>query len=194
MSSFRAVAPETRADRAARQDKTSLEKSRLSERREKFVRYEDIGNPTEPVKNTLSYLDDTERFHTDTAGDIRADREKIIQKREEMFAQKRNACLTREEERWSKMENERKMQQEKLQMMQNSTKGTMNHSSVAYDAITLEYHATPAGSQQKFEDDMAKFRAGVRTEKLHRYGSGDGYNPITGQELRPLRLPGRPNV
>ena len=194
MSSFRAVAPETRSDRAARQDKTCLEKSRLSERREKFVRYEDIGNPTEQAKNTLGYLDDTERFHTDTAGDIRAEHDKSIQRREDVFDHKRNVFLGREEERWAKMENERKMQQEKLQIMQNSSKGTMNHSSVAYDAITLEYHATPAGSQQKFEDDMSKYRAGVRTEKLHRYGSGDGYNPITGQELRPLRLPGRPNV
>ncbi len=78
MRSFRAVAPETRNDRAAGQDKTSLEKSRLSERREKFVRYEDISNPTEQAKNTLGYLDDTERFHTDTAGDSRAARDKFV--------------------------------------------------------------------------------------------------------------------
>lgn len=40
---------------------------------------------------------------------------------------------------------------------------------------------------------MSKYRAGVRTEKLHRFGSGDGYNPITGEELRPLRLPAKPD-
>ena len=135
------------------------------------------------------------------------------------------------------MEGERSMEQQKLEVMQNTTKGTRNHSSVAYDFVTLEYHATPAGReiffpsfpppfplflasftlvtsqtsprfaeiiihlepsqstgmQQRFEDDMSKYRAGVRTEKLHRFSSGDGYNPITGAELRPLRLPAKPN-
>lgn len=45
------------------------------------------------------------------------------------------------------MEGERSMEQQKLEVMQNTTKGTRNHSSVAYDFVTLEYHATPAGQQ-----------------------------------------------
>lgn len=91
------------------------------------------------------------------------------------------------------MEGERGMEQKKLEVMQNSSKGTRNHSSVAYDCVTLEYHATPAGMQQRYEDDMARYRAGVRTEKLHRYSSGDGYNPITGQPLVSLALPMKPD-
>jgi hypothetical protein len=194
MSGFRVVQPETRADRAAKQDKTTLEKSRLVQRREKFVRYEDLGNPTEMGPGAVGFLSDADRFHTDTAGEEKTCRDREIQRREGMFEMKRNQFLDREENRWGNMENERTIQQQKLECMQNTTKGTRNHSSVAYDCVTLEYHATPAGNQQRYEDDMARYRAGVRTEKLHRYGSGDGYNPITGEEVRPLRLPSKPGV
>lgn len=193
MSGFRAIQPETRADRAAKQDKTTLEKSRLSQRREKFIRYEDLGAPTEMQAGAVGFLDDADRFHTDTAGEEKAVRDKEIERRESKYEYKRNKYLDREEARWEQMEEEHVVEHDKLGLMQNSSKGTRNHSSVAYDCVTLEYHTTPAGRQQLFEDNMAKYRAGVRTEKLHRYASGDGYNPITGEELRPLPLPRRPD-
>ena len=193
MSGFRAVQPETRADRASKSDKTTLEKSRLMQRREKFTRYEDIGEPTVPASNAVGFMSDANRFHSDTAGEEKGVRDAAIQRREEKFENKRNQFLDREEGRWNNMEGEREVEQRKLEILQNSSKGTRNHSSVAYDAITLEYHATPAGQQQQFEDNMTKYRAGIRTEKLHRYGSGDGYNPITGAELMPLDLPRRPD-
>lgn len=47
------------------------------------------------------------------------------------------------------MEGERSMEQQKLEVMQNTSKGTRNHSSVAYDFVTLEYHATPAGEKAR---------------------------------------------
>ena len=193
MSTFRAVQPETRADRASKSDKTTLEKGRLLQRREKFQRYEDVGVVTVPVPEALSFMSDADRFHTDTVGEEKGVRDQIIQRREQKFENKRNTFLDREESRWNQMEQERINEQRTLETMQNSSKGTRNHSSVAYDAVTLEYHATPAGQQQKFEDDMSRYRAGVRTEKLHRYGSGDGFNPITGAQLQPLNLPKRPD-
>lgn len=190
---FRAVQPETRADRASKSDKTTLEKSRLLQRREKFSRYEDIGEPTVPTLAAVGFMSDANRFHTDTAGEEKGVRDGNVQRREQKFENKRNQFLDREEGRWNNMEEDREMEQRKLEVLQNSSKGTRNHSSVAYDALTLEYHATPAGHQQQFEDNMSKYRAGIRTEKLHRYGSGDGYNPITGAELQPLSLPRRPD-
>mmetsp|Transcript_7449 Transcript_7449/g.25418 ORF Transcript_7449/g.25418 Transcript_7449/m.25418 type:complete len:234 (-) Transcript_7449:1563-2264(-) len=193
MSGFRAVEAETRGDRAAKQDKTTLEKMRLAQRREKFVKYEDFGPVTEATPGALGYLADVDRFHTDTAGEEKAARERAVHMREEKYERKRNVNLEREDLRWNQMEQVRDDQQQKLMVMQNSTKGARNHSSVAYDCISLDYHPTPAGDQQKFEDDMAKYRAGVRTEKLFRYSSGDGYNPITGEELKPLRMPKRPD-
>ena len=192
-TAFRAVQPETRADRAAKQDKTTLEKSRLAQRREKFIRYEDMGPPTELQQGAVGFLSDAERFHTDTAGEEKGVRDQMLRRREDKYELKRNRFLDREEGRWNTMEQERSQEQTKLEIQQNSSKGTRNHSGVAYDCITLEYHATPAGAQQNFEDQMSKYRAGVRTEKLHRYGSGDGYNPITGEEITPLALPRRPD-
>jgi hypothetical protein len=193
MNGFRSVQPETRADRASKADKTTLEKGRLLQRREKFVRYEDIGAPTVPAPTALGFLSDADRFHSDTAGEEKAVRDAQIQRQEMKFENKRSQFLDREEGRWNRVEHQTDLESKKLQVMQNSSKGSRNHSSVAYDAITLEYHPTPAGQQQQFEDNMTKYRAGIRTEKLHRYASGDGYNPITGAELKPLALPGRPD-
>lgn len=55
------------------------------------------------------------------------------------------------------MEGERSMEQQKLEVMQNTTKGTRNHSSVAYDFVTLEYHATPAGREIFFPSFPSPF-------------------------------------
>ena len=185
--------PETRADRASKADKTTLEKARLLQRREKFCRYEDMGEVTVPQPVAVGFMSDADRFHTDTVGEEKGVRDVALQRREEKFERKRNTFLDREEARWNTMEREREIEGQKLEILQNSSKGTRNHSSVAYDPLTLEYHATPAGQQQQFEDNMTKYRAGIRTEKLHRYGGGDGYNPITGAELQPLSLPRRPD-
>ena len=39
----------------------------------------------------------------------------------------------------------------------------------------------PAGQKQKYEDDLLRYKMGVRTETLHRRGAGAGFNPITGE-------------
>jgi hypothetical protein len=90
MSGFRAVQPETRADRAAKQDKTTLEKSRLAQRKEKFIRYVDAGPPTEMQAGAVGFLPDADRFHSDTAGEEKRHRDGLIQKREELYENKRN--------------------------------------------------------------------------------------------------------
>lgn len=90
MSGFRAVQPETRADRAAKQDKTTLEKSRLAQRKEKFIRYVDPGPPTEMQAGAVGFLPDADRFHSDTAGEEKRWRDQTIQRREDIYENKRN--------------------------------------------------------------------------------------------------------
>lgn len=90
MSGFRAVQPETRADRAAKQDKTTLEKSRLAQRKEKFIRYVDAGPPTEMQAGAVGFLPDADRFHSDTAGEEKRHRDAIVQRREDFYENKRN--------------------------------------------------------------------------------------------------------
>ena len=83
-------------------------------------------------------------------------------------------------------------QEEREKRLAEGSKGSSNHSSVAYDTVTLEYHPSPAGQKQKYEDDLLRYKMGVRTETLNRRGAGGGFNPITGEELKPPAIPPKP--
>ncbi|EKX50258.1 hypothetical protein GUITHDRAFT_135420 [Guillardia theta CCMP2712] len=207
MSGFRAIHAETRGDRQCRGDKEALEKERLKGRREAFGRYHDPGPLTENTPGSLGYASRAERFQTDAAAELKKNRDAVVQAREELLSVKRERNLTREENRWKRADEEFNEKLERQASMANGAKGSQNHSSIAYDPITLEYHETPAGQKQKYEDDLTRFRAGVRTEKLHRQNSGSGYNPITvsvtlpesekltskqGEDLRAPVLPPKP--
>eukprot|EP00960_Hanusia_phi_P058933 764022-Hanusia_phi.AAC.3 len=162
-------------------------------------RYHDPGPLTENTPGSLGYASRAERFQTDAAAELKKSRDAVVNAREELLSSKREKNLIREENRWRRVDEvgvtvEFNVKLEKQANLANGAKvwerellhdvterrqGSQNHSSIAYDPITLEYHVTPAGQKQKYEDDLTRFRAGVRTEKLHRQNSGSGYNPIT---------------
>jgi len=173
---------------------SALEKERLKARKEGFGRYHDPGPLTENTPGSLGYASRAERFQTDAAAELKKSRDAVVNAREELLSSKREKNLIREENRWRRVDEEFNVKLEKQANLANGAKvwerellhdvterrqGSQNHSSIAYDPITLEYHVTPAGQKQKYEDDLTRFRAGVRTEKLHRQNSGSGYNPIT---------------
>jgi len=171
---------------------SALEKERLKARKEGFGRYHDPGPLTENTPGSLGYASRAERFQTDAAAELKKSRDAVVNAREELLSSKREKNLIREENRWRRVDEEFNVKLEKQANLANGAKGSQNHSSIAYDPITLEYHVTPAGQKQKYEDDLTRFRAGVRTEKLHRQNSGSGYNPITGEDLRAPVLPPKP--
>ena len=49
-------------------------------------------------------------------------------------------------------------QEAREQKLAEGSKGSRNHSSVAYDTETLEYHPSPAGQKQKYEDDLLRYK------------------------------------
>lgn len=49
-------------------------------------------------------------------------------------------------------------QEAREQALAEGSKGSRNHSSVAYDTVTLEYHPSPAGQKQKYEDDLLRYK------------------------------------
>lgn len=56
-------------------------------------------------------------------------------------------------------------QEAREQALAEGSKGSRNHSSVAYDTVTLEYHPSPAGQKQKYEDDLLRYK--VRKHQVY---------------------------
>ena len=194
MSGFRAIAPPSRAEGGHGKgvDKEALEKRRLAERKEGHQRWNDPGAVVECKPDGLAYASVADRYQTGAAALLKEQRDAVVMERERKWERGRDVNLQREEQRWHGALEEHVQAEMRDQRMADGSKGSSNHSSVAYDPITLEYHPTQQGQKQKYEDELNRYKAGVRTETLHRRGAGDGYHPITGQELEPRPIPSKP--
>jgi hypothetical protein len=82
-----------------------------------------------------------------------------------------------EEEYWQKVRDE-------------GNKAQKNQSLVAYDILTLQYANNTDGEQQKYCDDVVRFKAAMRSASLVEKGDTRvGYNIISGGERPPIRYP-----
>ena len=92
--------------------------------------------------------------------------------------------LNRDSERWKKMDEEQKREDNKLtKLKQTSGAGKKNYSSAAYNPITLEYDPTESGMKLRQADELAKYRAQLRSYNIDSK-SNCGYNILTGNERR----------
>lgn len=66
---FHNVAPRTREERLAANDKDALEKMRLDHRRGGHNRFDGSKNPLLPEPNSLSFMSEADRFGTDAAAE-----------------------------------------------------------------------------------------------------------------------------
>ena len=121
-----------------------------------------------------------------------AQRDAVIEDRERKYDRARLLNLQKEEMRWQNVLEEHLKAEARDQHLADGSKGSANHTSVAYDTISLEYFPTQQGQKQKYLDDLIKYKAGVRAETLQRRGAGQGYNPITGEEIKPISIPSKP--
>eukprot|EP00826_Nyctotherus_ovalis_P004764 TRINITY_DN11050_c0_g2_i3.p1 TRINITY_DN11050_c0_g2~~TRINITY_DN11050_c0_g2_i3.p1 ORF type:complete len:139 (-),score=61.06 TRINITY_DN11050_c0_g2_i3:48-464(-) len=89
--------------------------------------------------------------------------------------------LNRDHERWKRMDELDRREEEKLAKLKDSQQaGKKNLSSAAYNPITLEYDPTESGKKLKEADDMAKYRAQLRSHNID-CKSNSGYNILTGE-------------
>lgn len=92
----RSIKPRTRAERRGVKDKTTLEKSRMSQRVGIQARIHQANAP--PTSSGLvsceqtgaGYLSNVDRFHSDTAGEEYLMRQQSIQKKQQITEYKRN--------------------------------------------------------------------------------------------------------
>ena len=156
-----------------------MEKLRLAQRCEGFVRYEDPGNIAAPVVESSSYQSDVSRFaRTDYAEEDRQRRleERIRkQRRVELW---RQSADEREKHIEEERENAMKREQERLEQLQR--KGCKkNMSGETYDPIT---HIPDRKYQDEYENEvrLAEQRAEARRRTLAERANGS-YNPVTGE-------------
>lgn len=194
---FRSIKPSTREDRRNKKDKVALEKSRINQRTGWQARMHQLNAPahssglTSCEENAVGYISNADRFHSDTAGEQLEIRQEEARKRQHALEYRKLKQQSREEERWTKMEEEQRQKEEYWhKVREDGSHAKKNQSMVAYDITNLQYFQNVSGEDQKYVDDMVRFRAQARTRNLVILGDSRApYNIISGG---PRVLPAAP--
>ena len=185
------IVPVTRVARKAEKSKEELEKMRLRNRREKFTHYEEGG--VVPTPDSLSYINESERFITDIAGVNKAEREAEFEKREQNFHNQRMKRAEAEEERWAAIEERHQVEQKRLEEMRdNYSYARSNKTSMPYNPINLRYDDGADGDRLRYSDETLRYRGALRAEHLQRRASSTPHNPITGEPIQRVHVPVKP--
>ena len=109
-----------------RKDKDSIEKARLIARHSGFVRYdpEIIAEPFKVVEDSTSFMKDSERFHTDTAGESKREREEKLLQKKRIEEIKRANAMTAEEERWKREIEKTEMEEKRWEALRSNPENT----------------------------------------------------------------------
>eukprot|EP00762_Andalucia_godoyi_P002387 ANDGO_02701.mRNA.1 hypothetical protein SPRG_13152 len=193
ISGFRNLVPRPREERRALSNKDLLEKQRLANRREGFSRYHASTQPIMvPDAVAAGYLPDADRFHSDTAGEEKRRREAQLQKKQVQMDATRQGRVQKEEDRWKRMDMNEKEEQHRWDSLRGTSKN--NISSVSYDVVSMKYHENESGQRLVKEEEMLKYKAAVRAQRLYEKSSSQ-VDPITGQQVpQRVNLPNKPHM
>merc|ERR1711939_1201226 len=193
---FRNVKPLGRDEKKAMNDKESIEKQRLRERREEYFHFEEPiarknGGVSAMAPGTVGWVPEADRFNTDSAYAEKMDQKGRREAEEHFWDARREANVRREESRWDKMEGEEKRQ---MQIDENcqEARSKKNAGSIPYDPVTLRYHDTDDGNALLAADAAARERQKARSETMYDNSNRSGYNPLTG-DVNPYGKIGRRN-
>eukprot|EP00658_Telonema_sp_P-2_P063650 TRINITY_DN5240_c0_g1_i16.p1 TRINITY_DN5240_c0_g1~~TRINITY_DN5240_c0_g1_i16.p1 ORF type:complete len:242 (-),score=84.25 TRINITY_DN5240_c0_g1_i16:192-872(-) len=182
---FRNCAPVGREERKAANDKESIEKQRLRDRREEFFAFEEPvpraeGGVSASVPGSVGWIPESDRFNTDSAYMLRAHQEGERQVTEDFYDARREATVRREEERWERMETEESKNAE-IDANCAESRSRKNAGSAPFDLLTLQYHDTPAGENLASLDQGARERQFARSSQMYDNANRSGFNPVTGE-------------
>merc|ERR1711988_724310 len=107
---FRNCKPLGREEKKAMNDKESIEKQRLRERREEYFHFEEPiqrneGGVSAAGKGTVGWIPEADRFNTDSAYAEKMEQKKRREEEERFWDARREANVHREETRWTKVKN-----------------------------------------------------------------------------------------
>merc|ERR1712023_23324 len=182
---FRNCKPLGRDEKKAMNDKESIEKQRLRERREEYFHFEEPnsradGGVSAMAPGTIGWVPEADRFSTDSAYAEKMEQKKRREAEEHFWDARREANVRREEQRWEQMEAAEKHQAQIDENCQEA-RSRKNAGSIPYDLVTLRYHDTDDGSALLAADQHARERQQERTHAMYDNANRSGYNPLTGQ-------------
>ena len=183
--------------RAAPRSREQMEKAMLAARREQHQRHDPaaIASPlsVQPSAKGM-HLPDAQRFHSDTAGEAKRERDNKAAQEAARLAQRRDNNLAREEKRWVDMSAQAQADADRLESKRASgLAAKKNASSLPVNLISLEYRTDRAGSLLAHQDSMVKYRSALRTQHLYDRGNS-AYNPITGAPKLEVAPPAKPQT
>lgn len=174
----RQLEPRTRA--MSRRNRDQIEKELLVARNSNFERHsEEILAPFEINQQTALFMSDSDRFHTDVAGEARRQRQNARQQKDQTISHLREERLEREQRRWCQLDYEARLQESIMQQQRShGLKSFKNKSGAAYNPITLQVHNSTPGDELREEEDMVRRRADSRMMNMATRGNSV-FNPIT---------------
>lgn len=192
MAAFNNIPARTREQRNALQDKEQREKERLRTRKEGFVRIDTSAAGSAMLvyaATSQGFMSDADRFHSDTAGEERAQREAHNARAKTHLERRRVDSVQREVARWKDMDAASAVEEQRLHALrQSGTKALRNKGGAAFNPITLQYNDGKDGQRLQAADQAVKHRAVVRAQNLQHHNSRDGVNPITGAPVRRIAV------
>lgn len=174
--------------------KENLEKERLRNRSGGFFRYENIPNPIDHVVGCPSHMHNKDRMlsgpHVVEA--MAADRDSAFRRREEETERRRAHAYAREDSRWRAIDAKEQAEVDRVQRMQADPMiARKNVKGQPFNIVNHEYDYTPQGKQLEHHDNMIKYRGHIREAHLA-VRMHMGFNPITGEQTHPIRVPQPP--
>lgn len=195
LPAVRNVAPVGRARRMSRRDRERQEKDGLKGRHGGYERHgAEVDHPFDIDEASSSFMPDAARFHGDVAGDVRRERAEARAKEGRRIRrirrehEERDARRNRAQAHYEVRETERYDAARREGREPEAVKG-----STQYDLITLESRDPKTRRALKYEEDVVRHAASVRTQKLQDATNRSGYNPITGETVRRVQLHPRPD-
>merc|ERR1719324_280276 len=120
------------------------------------------------------------------------DREKYQVEREERTERRRARAFSREDARWRAIDAKDQAEVDRNERMQADPMiGRKNVKGQPFDIVNHAYDMTPQGKQLEHHDNMIKYRGHIRHAHLA-VRNHMGFNPITGEQTHPIRVPPPP--
>lgn len=191
---FNNIAPRTREERNAENNKDAFEKNRIRARQGVMFGGDVPDNPLAPGAASPMHADAMDRFYRDAAAAEKLRGEQERSRKQTMYEGKRQAHFAREKDRWTRMDElEGSRAAHEASLRAAGVGNRANRASEHFNIVNLTYDDTPQGRMLKFHDDSERYRAMLRTQNLYEKGHSVPHNIITGErQASPVRLPAPP--
>ncbi|KAG7380432.1 hypothetical protein PHYPSEUDO_007206 [Phytophthora pseudosyringae] len=188
---FNNIPARTRAQREAVCDKEQREKERLRARKEGFVRVDTSAAGSAMLVYTpqsQGFMNDADRFHSDTAGEERVAREDARARVRVQQDRRRREGVNRDARRWDAMDAASAEEKRRWEALRASgSKARRNKCGEPFNPVTLKYNDGKDGERLQAADTAIKHRAMLRAQQLQYHNSREGINPITGESVRRIQ-------